>query len=121
MLEAWVPITIFAAFMQNARSALQRHLKGRLTTMGATYVRFLYAAPFAVIYVAALHFFGGAPLPEPNGLFFLYSVLGGLSQILFTALLLWLFSFRNFAVGITSVFEKVVPTAGPPSLWQPLA
>lgn len=111
MLEAWVPITIFAAFMQNARSALQRHLKGRLTTMGATYVRFLYAAPFAVIYVAALHLLGDQPLPTPNGLFLLYAVLGGLSQILFTALLLWLFSFRNFAVGTTFSKTEVVQIA----------
>ena len=41
MFEVWVPITIAAAFAQNARSALQKYLKGRLTTLGAAYVRFL--------------------------------------------------------------------------------
>ncbi len=110
MIELWIPVTIFAAFMQNARSALQRHLKGRLTTLGATYVRFLYAAPFAVIYVAALSA-AGTPLPEPNGIFLFYAVLGGLSQIVFTGLLLWLFSFRNFAVGTTFSKTEVVQIA----------
>ena len=54
MAELWIPVTIVAAFMQNARSALQKHLTGRLSTLGATYVRFLYALPFALVYVAAL-------------------------------------------------------------------
>ena len=79
MVELWIPITIVAAFMQNARSALQKHLKGRLSTLGATYVRFLYALPFAILYVAALDIFGGKSLPEPNRLFFLYVVLGGIA------------------------------------------
>ncbi|MDH5410769.1 MAG: DMT family transporter [Alphaproteobacteria bacterium] len=110
-MELWIPITIFAAFMQNARSALQKHLKGRLTTMGATYVRFLYAVPFAVAYMLGLHLIGGAPLPAPNGAFLVYVVLGGLSQIIFTFLLLWLFSFRNFAAGTTFSKTEVVQIA----------
>ena len=43
VIELWIPITVFAAFMQNLRSALQKHLKGRLSTGGASYVRFFYA------------------------------------------------------------------------------
>ena len=39
VIELWIPITIFAAFMQNLRSALQKHIKGRLSTGGATYVQ----------------------------------------------------------------------------------
>ena len=110
-MELWIPVAIFAAFMQNARSALQKHLKGRLTTMGATYVRFLYAAPFALAYMAGLHLIGGAPLPTPNGTFLVYVGLGGLTQILFTFLLLWLFSFRNFAAGTTFSKTEVVQIA----------
>ncbi len=111
MFELWVPITIAGAFLQNVRSALQKHLKGRLTTLGATYVRFLYAWPFAVLYVWALNGWGGMPLPQPNGRFLAYAVLGGLSQITFTALLLWLFSFRNFAVGTTYSKTEVLQVA----------
>ncbi len=111
MIETWVPITVFAAFMQNARSALQKHLKGRLTTLGASYVRFLYAAPLALLYLWALNGVGGKPLPSPNLTFLLYCVLGGVSQILFTVLLMWLFSFRNFAVGTTFSKTEVVQVA----------
>ena len=53
-MELWVPITIAAAFFQNLRSALQKHLKGRLTNTGATFSRFAYAAPLAVTYIPAL-------------------------------------------------------------------
>ncbi len=111
MIELWIPVTVFAAFLQNARSALQKHLKGRLTTLGATYVRFLYAAPFALAYVAGLHLAGNEPLPPVNPVFLVYVALGGLSQIVFTALLLWLFSFRNFAAGTTFSKTEVVQIA----------
>ena len=39
-MEIWVLITIAAAFFQNVRSAMQKHLKGRMGTTGATFVRF---------------------------------------------------------------------------------
>ena len=111
MIEFWVPITIAAAFFQNARSAVQKHLTGRLSTLGAAYVRFLYAWPFALIYVAGLNQWGGMALPAPNRLFLFYAVLGGLAQIIFTVLLMWLFSFRNFAVGTTYSKTEVVQVA----------
>ncbi|MBE9552251.1 MAG: DMT family transporter [Proteobacteria bacterium] len=110
-MELWIPITVFAAFMQNARSALQKHLKGRLTTLGATYVRFLYAAPFALTYALALHNLYGEPFPTPHPEFLIYVALGGVSQIIFTFLLLWLFSFRNFAAGTTFSKTEVVQIA----------
>ena len=111
MFELWVPITVAAAFMQNARSALQKHLKGRLTDLGAAYVRFLYAWPFSLLYVLGLNQWGGMALPEPNGWFLFYAVLGGLAQIIFTVLLMVLFSFRNFAVGTTFSKTEVVQIA----------
>ena len=43
-----------AAFLQNLRSALQKAIKGRLSTTGAAYARFLYGLPFAVLYLWAL-------------------------------------------------------------------
>ncbi len=111
-MELWIPITIAAAFLQNLRSALQKHLKGRLSTVGAAYARFLYAWPLALVYVWGLHEIGGLAWPAPNRLFLLYCVLGGLTQILFTVLLLWMFSFRGFAVGTTFSKLEVVMVAG---------
>ena len=111
-MELWIPITIAAAFLQNLRSALQKHIKGRLSTSGAAYARFLYAWPLALVYVWGLNSIGGLAWPEPNGQFLLYCLLGGVSQILFTVLLLWMFSFRSFAVGTTFSKLEVVMVAG---------
>ncbi|MEQ8194082.1 MAG: EamA family transporter [Rhodospirillales bacterium] len=111
MIELWIPITIAAAFFQNLRSALQKHLSGRLSTLGATYIRFSYACPFAILYCLGLHVFGGYPIPPVNAVFLIYCVLGGLAQILFTFFLLWLFSFRNFAVGTTFSKTEIIQVA----------
>ncbi len=111
MLEAWIPITIAAAFLQNIRSALQKHLQGRLSVAGAAYARFVYALPVAALYLWALHSAGSMALPVPNARFFLYCLLGGLCQILFTGFLLWMFSFRSFAVGTTFSKLEVIMVA----------
>lgn len=98
-MQTWIVITIAAAFLQNIRSAMQKHLKGVMGTTGATFVRFGYGVPFALIYLAVLWRGFDRPLPVPDAHFFLWAVIGGLSQIAATFLLVHLFSFRNFAVG----------------------
>ena len=110
-MELLIPITVLAAFLQNARSALQKHLKGRLSTLGAAYVRFLYAMPFSLVYLWGLHEIVGKDLPVFNTTFLMYCVLGGASQIIFTVLLLYLFQFRNFAVGTTFSKTEVFQVA----------
>lgn len=100
MVELWIPLTICAALCQSFRSAMQRHLKSHLSTAGATYVRFIYAWPFALIYFWFLASFAGYEVPRVNAPFLLYCLVGSVSQITFTFLLLWLFSFRNFATGV---------------------
>lgn len=90
---------------------LQKHLKSRLSTGGATYARFVYALPFAALYVGALAAVPEWALPRPGPVFLGYVLLGGLAQILATALLVHLFSFRNFAVGTTYSKTETVQTA----------
>ena len=111
MFELWVPITIGGAFFQNLRSAMQKHLKGRLSTGGATYVRFLYALPFALVYCWAVKEVGDYELPQWNWTFLAYCLAGSLSQIIFTFVLIYLFSFKNFAVGTTLSKTEVVQVA----------
>ncbi len=103
-MELWIPMTVAAAFFQNARSALQKHLKDRLDTVGATYVRFVYAVPFAVAWVVALMAIGGHDLPRPGNTFLVFAAIAGLAQILATLLLVALFSLGTFAVG--TAFSK---------------
>ncbi|WP_334127910.1 DMT family transporter [Sneathiella sp.] len=110
-MEAWILITLFAALMQNVRTALQKALKERLSTGGATYVRFLYGTPFALLYLAAILHFTDLTLPRPNGEFLLYVAAGGIAQIAATGLLVSLFSYRNFAVGTTYAKTETVQAA----------
>lgn len=105
LMELWIPLTIGAAFFQNIRSAMQKHLKGELSTLGAAYVRFIYAWPIALLYFVSVVYFEGRPLPGFNASFLFYALSGGICQIMFTVFLLWLFSFHNFAVGTT--FSKL--------------
>ncbi len=105
MLEVWIPITIAAAFFQNIRSALQKHLHRRLSVLGAAYARFVYALPVAALYLWGLRATLDTPLPHLHARFLVYCALGGICQIMFTGFLLWMFSLRSFAVGTT--FSKL--------------
>lgn len=106
-MEAWIVITIAAAFLQNLRSALQKHLQGSLGTTGASFVRFGFGFPLAIAYVLGLHHLAGYAYPQLNGSFVFWAVLGGLAQIFATILLVYLFSLRNFAVG--TAYSKTEP------------
>ena len=110
-MELWVPVTLAAAFMQNLRSALRKHLKGSLSTSGATFCRFIYAVPLALAYVALLGEGFGFEWPDPNPRFALFAMVGGVTQITATALLVYLFSLRNFAVGTTYSKTETVQAA----------
>ncbi len=93
------------------RTALQKHLTARLATLGATYIRFLYACPLAIAYLAGLAYGTGRHLPPPNLEFALHVMIGGGAQIAATALLLALFRLRNFAVGTTYSKTEIIQTA----------
>ena len=111
MFSYWIPITIFAAFMQNIRSALQKYIKEYLSTAGAAYVRFIYALPLALVLLGVLVFQFGYDLPRINLEFLIYCLLGSLTQALFTFILLYLFSLRNFAVGTTFSKTEILQIA----------
>ncbi|MEZ5947566.1 MAG: DMT family transporter [Hyphomonas sp.] len=109
-MELWIPVTIAAAFLQNLRSMLQKSLKGRLSTWGATATRFIYAAPFAVLLFTGIAADRGG-VPAAPAEFFLYGMAGGLAQILATALLISLFSRTNFAVATAFTRTEPLQTA----------
>ena len=68
-------------------------------TTGATFVRFGFGVPFACLYWMILKYAMGLAAPEPNGSFVFWTFVGAVCQIGATFLLVYLFSFRNFAVG----------------------
>ena len=110
-MELWIPITIAAAFLQNLRSVFQKQLKGALSTGGATFSRFVFALPLALIYAQILWLGHEGARPEPGFAFLAYCVLGGVAQIVATGLLVALFSHRNFAVGTAYSKTETVQTA----------
>lgn len=75
-----------------------------LSTAGATFARFFFAAPFVVVIAISYGMSSGYGLPSLPNVFWGYVVVGGMSQILATMCVVALFSMRNFAVGIT--FKK---------------
>lgn len=107
----WIPVTIAAALFQNLRTALQKHLTGRLSTYGATLTRFLYGLPLAIAYLLLLRYGLGLEPPPSSLVFGLWVLLGSVSQILATAALLACFKRRNFAVGTALSKSEVVQAA----------
>jgi drug/metabolite transporter (DMT)-like permease len=111
-MELWIAFTVFAAFMQNLRFMLQKHLKAtRLSTGGATFSRFVFAAPLALLFVAFLTGSGLRDMPGMNWTFASYAMIGGVSQILATVCVVILFGERNFTVGITLKKTETMQTA----------
>ena len=111
-MPAWILATVFAAFMQNLRFLLQRHLKvTTLSTGGATWARFVYALPFVALGFLAYRALSGQGTPAPLPAFWSYSAVGAIAQMAATACVVALFARRNFYVGITLKKSEVILTA----------
>ncbi|MDE0588985.1 DMT family transporter [Halocynthiibacter sp. C4] len=111
-MNIWIPITIAAAFAQNLRFMLQKHLKAtELSTAGATFSRFLYSAPLVALLLIVYLRLSETPMPDPNARFWFMALTGGLGQILATMCVVAIFSYRSFAVGITFKKTEVLQTA----------
>lgn len=101
-MEVWVGLTVMAALMQSVRTAGQKKLAHGLTATGAAVVRYLYGLPFALLYLFWLVYWqpdASGSLPDSNERFLLFAFLASLTQLIATALMVWLFRFRNFAIG----------------------
>lgn len=100
----WIPISIAAAFLQNLRSALQKRLQADLSTNGAAFARFAFAAPAAILYALLISAYTGNGIQVPPATFWPYAAIGGFMQIAATILLLASFRHGSFAVG--TAFSK---------------
>jgi drug/metabolite transporter (DMT)-like permease len=103
----WVVFTLFGAAGQTARNAMQRELTPRLGALGATLVRFLFGFPFALLFLAATMLATGTALPAVNLPFAGWTVLGAVTQIGGTALMLMTMEHRSFVV--TVAYLKAEP------------
>lgn len=107
----WIPATLAAAAAQTARNATQRRLTETLGTVGATQVRFLYGLPFAALFLLGVLELSGEPMPAPDAGFVGFIVMGAVTQILATALMLAAMRERSFAVVTATIKTEPVQVA----------
>ena len=107
----WAVFTLIAAAAQTARNAMQRELTGRLGTVGATHVRFLFGFPFALLSIATMAVVVGMSLPRPPAVFWPWVLVGSLAQIVATALMLAAMNDRSFVVTIAYIKTEPVQVA----------
>src|SRR3954447_7614566 len=107
----WIPFTITAALGQVARNAMQRSLTGRLGTWGATNIRFLFGLPFAVVFFAVVIAATGDSVPWPTPAFWPWLLLGALSQIVATGLMLVSRNDRSFRVPTAYLKTEAIQSA----------
>src|SRR4029077_15579874 len=107
----WIPFTITAALGQVARNAMQRSLTGPLGTWGATNIRFLFGFPFSIVFFAAVLIFSGDHVPRPTAAFWPWLLLGALSQIIATGMMLLAMNDRSFVVTTAYLKTEAIQTA----------
>src|SRR3982075_2031849 len=107
----WIPFTIIAALGQVARNAMQRQLTGPLGTWGATNIRFLFGFPFSMVFFAVVMAASGDHLPWPTAAFWPWLLLGALSQIVATGLMLLAMNDRSFVVTTAYLKTEAIQTA----------
>jgi drug/metabolite transporter (DMT)-like permease len=103
----WIVFTLLAAAGQTARNAMQRELTATLGTVGATHVRFLFGFPFGVLFLFGLVMVTGHPLPRPDPVYWPWLIVGTVTQMLATGLMLAAMGERSFVV--TTAYIKTEP------------
>ena len=103
----WAIFTVIAAGSQTLRNAMQKELTATIGTVGATQVRFLFGLPFAVLSLLSILVVTGHHLPRIDAGVVLWSLLGALTQIAATALMLAAMKARSFVV--TTALIKIEP------------
>jgi len=103
----WVPITIAAAAAQVLRNGAQASLTGKIGTLGATQVRFVFGLPFAILILLAAMLATGESVPPIGGESLAWAVLGACAQIGATALMLLVMHRRAF--GVAYAYIKTEP------------
>src|SRR5579871_4685262 len=107
----WIPFTVVAALGQVARNAMQRSLTGPLGTWGATNIRFLFGFPFSIVFFVVVVIVSGDHVPWPAASFWPWLLLGALSQIIATGMMLVAMNDRSFVVTTAYLKTEAIQTA----------
>ena len=111
LASLWIPFTIIASLGQVARNAMQRQLTGPLGTWGATNIRFLFGFPFSLVFLGVVLLATGDSLPLAGPSFWPWLLLGALSQIAATGLMLAAMNDRSFVVTTAYLKTEAIQTA----------
>ncbi len=108
---SWVLITAIASLSQTLRSVFQKNLIEDVGVLASAYSRFVFALPF--IALLAVFFLDAQELLilknfSSTGWFFL--IAASICQILFTIILIKLFTLRSFAIGVAFSKTEVIQT-----------
>lgn len=103
----WVPFTAVAAGAQVVRNGAQASLTGKIGTLGATQVRFVFGLPFAVLFLAATLAVAGEHFPSFGAVSLAWTVAGAICQIGGTAMMLVVMGRRAF--GVAYAYIKTEP------------
>ncbi|WP_441004510.1 EamA family transporter [Pseudocolwellia agarivorans] len=110
-MDIWIYFTLLAAFMQAIRTAGQKKLSAHLNSMATTSVRYVYALPFAWLYLWWLLEFKGHEMPELNASFVQSALFASVAQIIGTACLITAFRYRNFSVATSLAKTEAIQVA----------
>ena len=108
---SWIYFTLLAATMQAVRTAGQKQLSGKLNAMATTAVRYVYALPFAWLYLWWLLDFRDVAVPNINDDFLKYALIACVMQIIGTVCLVAAFRYKNFAVATSLAKTEAIQVA----------
>lgn len=97
--------------MQAVRTAGQKQLSTHLNAMATTGVRYIYALPFAWIYLYLIVDYRQVAIPSLNADFLTYALIGCVTQIIGTVCLVAAFRYRNFAVATSLAKTEAIQIA----------
>ena len=108
---SWVVITVIAGLSQTLRSVFQKNIIEDVGVLASAYSRFVFALPFVAL--LAVLFLGSQEIVllktiSLKAWFFL--IAASICQILFTIILIKLFTLRSFAIGIAFSKTEVIQT-----------
>ncbi len=107
----WIYFTLLAATMQAVRTAGQKQLSGKLNSMATTAVRYVYALPFAWVYLVWMLDFREVSAPILNNDFLVYALIACVTQIIGTVCLVAAFRYKNFAVATSLAKTEAIQVA----------
>ena len=108
---SWVVITVIASLSQTFRSVYQKNIIEDVGVLASAYSRFVFALPFVAL--LAVLFLGSQEIVLLKTISlkaWFFVIAASICQILFTIILIKLFTLRSFAIGIAFSKTEVIQT-----------